>query len=90
MRPRWKQPSLSIRPWPNAPSSACPTRNGAKLACAFVVVGDGYDEAELRAFLGERLARYKQPRTIVVIDELPLTAIGKIDKKVLEAWEQAQ
>ena len=57
---------------------------------AFVVAGHGYDEAELRAFLGERLARYKQPRTIVVIDELPLTAIGKIDKKVLEAWEPAR
>jgi len=56
---------------------------------AFVVVGDGYDEKDLRTFLGERLARYKQPRSIVVVDALPLTAIGKIDKKVLATWEQA-
>lgn len=50
---------------------------------AFVVVEEGYDEAALRAFLGERLARYKLPRSIVVIDAMPLTAIGKIDKKRL-------
>jgi len=55
---------------------------------AFLVVEDGFDEAELREFVGERLAKYKQPRSIVVIDKLPLTAIGKIDKKVLEVWEQ--
>ena len=34
-------------------------------------------------FLGERLAKYKLPRTIVLLDELPKTAIGKIDKKLL-------
>jgi fatty-acyl-CoA synthase len=56
---------------------------------AFVVAGDGFEEAELREFIGERLAKYKQPRSIVVIDKLPLTAMGKIDKKVLESWEQA-
>jgi acyl-CoA synthetase (AMP-forming)/AMP-acid ligase II len=55
---------------------------------AFLVVEDGFNEEELRDFVGERLAKYKQPRSIVVIDKLPLTAIGKIDKKVLEAWEQ--
>ena len=54
---------------------------------AFIVAGDDYDETDLRAFLGERLARYKLPRVIEVIDALPLTAIGKIDKKVLEARE---
>ena len=55
---------------------------------AFVVVADGFEEADLQAFVGERLAKYKQPHSIVVLDALPLTAIGKIDKKILEAWEQ--
>jgi len=50
---------------------------------AFLVVANGYDEEDLRAFLSERLARYKLPRSIVVLDALPLTAIGKIDKKLL-------
>ena len=64
-----------------------PHETWGEVGRAFVVVEDGYDEAALRAFIGERLAKYKQPRSIIVIDALPLTAIGKIDKKVLEAWE---
>ena len=55
---------------------------------AFVVVTAGYDEEDVRAFLSERLARYKLPRTIVVVEALPLTAIGKIDKKLLASTEQ--
>jgi len=54
---------------------------------AFLVVEDGYSEDELRAFLLERLAKYKLPRSIVVLDALPLTAIGKIDKKLLTSKE---
>jgi acyl-CoA synthetase (AMP-forming)/AMP-acid ligase II len=51
------------------------------------VVEPGYDEEALRAWLAERLARYKLPRSIVIVDALPLTAIGKIDKKLLAAME---
>ena len=54
---------------------------------AFLVVEEGFSEEELRTFLGERLARYKLPRSIVLLDKLPLTAIGKLDKKQLESWE---
>ncbi len=57
---------------------------------AFLVVDEGYDEADLKAFLDERLARYKLPRSIVVLDEMPLTAIGKLDKKRLEQYEETQ
>mgnify|MGYP000532502064 CR=1 FL=1 len=64
-----------------------PHETWGEVGRAFIVVGEGYDEAALRAFLQERLARYKLPRVIEVIDALPLTAIGKIDKKVLEARE---
>ena len=66
-----------------------PHETWGEVGRAFIVVEDGYEEEDLQTFIGERLARYKQPRSIVVIDALPLTAIGKIDKKVLEAWEQA-
>lgn len=54
---------------------------------AFVVGDDGFDAAELQLFLDERLARYKIPRSIVVLDAIPLTAIGKIDKKLLASEE---
>jgi acetyl-CoA synthetase len=38
---------------------------------------------EIRAFVGERLAWYQAPREIVFIDELPLTATGKIIRRDL-------
>ena len=43
------------------------------------------DEAELRAFLGERVARWWLPDEIRVIESLPKTSVGKFDKKVLRA-----
>jgi fatty-acyl-CoA synthase len=55
-----------------------------------VVVSDGYDEDKLRAFLAERLARYKLPRSIIVLEAMPLTAIGKLDKKLLETQELSE
>lgn len=54
---------------------------------AFLVVEDGYVEADLKTFLSERLARYKLPRSIIVLDALPLTAIGKINKQQLATTE---
>ena len=46
---------------------------------------DDFSEEEFLAFMGERVAKYKLPRSVVLLDELPLTAIGKIDKKLLAA-----
>jgi acyl-CoA synthetase (AMP-forming)/AMP-acid ligase II len=41
--------------------------------------------ADLRAFAGERLASYKLPDDVIVVDELPLTPGQKIDRKALTA-----
>ena len=38
---------------------------------------------EVRAFVGERLAWYQAPREVVFVDELPLTATGKIMRREL-------
>jgi fatty-acyl-CoA synthase len=38
---------------------------------------------DLLAFLRERLAHYKVPKSVVFVDALPKTGAGKIDKKVL-------
>jgi len=54
---------------------------------AYLVVTEGYTEVQLRTFLAERLAKYKLPHSFVVLDALPLTAIGKIDKKLLASTE---
>ena len=64
-----------------------PHETWGEVGRAFVVVSVGYSEEELRAFLAERLARYKLPRSIIVLEALPLTAIGKLDKKLLAAME---
>ena len=64
-----------------------PHETWGEVGRAFLVVDKGYDEADLKAFLDERLARYKLPRSIVLLDELPLTAIGKLDKKLLAKYE---
>ncbi len=52
-------------------------------ACLVIKDGEGLDEDAFRGFLAERLARFKLPLEIVVLAELPKTAIGKVDKKAL-------
>jgi benzoate-CoA ligase len=49
---------------------------------AFVVLKNGQTvtEAELKAFVKDRLAAYKYPRFIEFVDELPKTATGKIQR----------
>ncbi|MDA8356312.1 MAG: class I adenylate-forming enzyme family protein [Actinomycetota bacterium] len=38
----------------------------------------------LRSFAAERLARYKLPDDLLVVDRLPLTAMDKVDRRALE------
>ena len=56
---------------------------------AFVVLKDGAsaDEAELKAFVKDRLAPYKYPRFIEFVAELPKTATGKIQRFKLRELE---
>jgi acetyl-CoA synthetase len=42
---------------------------------------------EIRAFVGERLAWYQAPREIRFVDELPLTATGKIMRRELRGQQ---
>ncbi len=53
---------------------------------AFVVLEDGQDvkEDDLKAHVKSNLARYKVPREIVFMDELPRNATGKLLKRELE------
>lgn len=52
---------------------------------AVVVAKPGHriDLADLERWCAERLADYKRPRRIVVVDELPRNAMGKVLKRVL-------
>jgi len=59
---------------------------------AFVVprAGATVDEDELIAWARERMANYKVPRSVEVVDELPLNATGKVLKYVLRERALAQ
>ncbi|WP_405502417.1 (2,3-dihydroxybenzoyl)adenylate synthase [Streptomyces anulatus] len=67
---------------------AAPDPDFGERAVAFVVpAGErSPDRRELAAFLADRgLAAYKAPAEVRTIDAMPLTPVGKIDKKVLAA-----
>ena len=59
---------------------------------AFVKLGQGQslDEAELKAFLGDKLSPIEMPEYIEFRDELPKMLIGKLLKKELAAEEAAK
>jgi acyl-coenzyme A synthetase/AMP-(fatty) acid ligase len=50
---------------------------------AAVVLAQAADPAELRAFVGERLARFKVPKAVEVADDLPRNASGKLLRREL-------
>src|SRR3954447_12732914 len=52
-------------------------------ACVVPCEGADLDADELRSFLSERVAKWWVPDRIEFIDEVPKTAVGKFDKKVL-------
>ncbi|MEV6771138.1 acyl-CoA synthetase [Nocardia sp. NPDC051030] len=58
---------------------------GARLK-AFVVIHDGhvFTEAEVKDFVKTNLARYKVPREVVFLEELPRNPTGKVLKRKLE------
>ena len=49
------------------------------------VPGGSVNESELIAFAAERLAGFKKPRSLSFIDELPMSATGKVLKRELRA-----
>jgi 2,3-dihydroxybenzoate-AMP ligase len=64
---------------------AMPDATLGEKACAFVVPqGDGVTLAELKRFLVERgVADYKQPDGLKIVESLPRTNLGKINKAAL-------
>lgn len=60
-------------------------RSGPRLIAYLATPGTELSVAEVRAMLATRLPRYLVPHRIVVLDELPLTAHGKVDERALVA-----
>ena len=63
---------------------------GEKRLVAYLVLRQelGLLGSELRSFLIEKLPEYMIPTTYIVLDELPLNANGKVDRRALPAPEQ--
>lgn len=52
---------------------------------AFIVSAAGFDEAELVARCREEMATYKRPKAYCRCESLPMTSLGKVDKKAMKA-----
>jgi 2,3-dihydroxybenzoate-AMP ligase len=68
---------------------AMPDRSSGEAVCLYAVARAGavLTLDGIRSFLDRRgLARYKLPDRLEVVDELPLTAVGKVDKSALREW----
>jgi acyl-CoA synthetase (AMP-forming)/AMP-acid ligase II len=59
------------------------------LACVVIDEGASLTVDDLRAFLGEHVARWQVPERWAFIVEVPKTSVGKFDKKVLRARHEA-
>jgi len=70
-----------------------PERPGSEIVKAYIQLdpafgADGNEEAlkeDIKAWAKDKVAPYETPKIIEIIEQMPLTAVGKIDKKVLRA-----
>lgn len=63
----------------------CPDEEWGERVAAVVVLnqGEAASASDLIAYCRERLAPYKSPKSIVLQDNLPLNAMGKVQKAIL-------
>ncbi len=61
---------------------------GKRLRAFVVLADDSVSEDDLKGWVKQNLARYKVPREIVLLDELPRNATGKVLKRELAHWDE--
>ena len=68
-----------------APSSACRTATWARQSSGLIVVepGQSPDLEQIMEAMQATLARFKQPRRLIVVPELPRNAMAKVQKNIL-------
>jgi long-chain acyl-CoA synthetase len=68
-----------------------PDRPGSEIVKAYIQVDPDFNydgdaeklKADITAYAKEQCSPYEVPKVIELIDEIPLTAVGKVDKKML-------
>lgn len=72
-----RHPSISV-----AAVVGIPDERMGEVGCAFIIprAGETIDPEEVIAWARERLANYKVPRRVIVVDQLPMNASGKVLK----------
>jgi len=75
-----------LRRHPAVADAACfgvPDAKYGEVVAAAVVVRESTEPRELVAFCRERLAQFKVPNVLHVVDSLPKTATGKVQRAKL-------
>ncbi len=62
--------------------------SGTKRLVGYVVAGETLTTSELREYMLERLPEYMVPSGFVQLEELPLNANGKVDRRALPEYER--
>jgi len=83
----YQHPDIEFCAIVGVPDKKRPGNEIVKAVIQLTSEAKGKDEKQLEediiAFCRENKAPYKVPKIVEIIDEIPLTAVGKVDKKVL-------
>lgn len=85
----------ALRSHPAVAAAICagvPDKKWGEVPVAMVMLNAGTttDEAGLRAHCKNLLAAYKVPRSVAIEATIPLTPVGKLDRKALKSWFAAK
>ena len=61
---------------------------GEAVVAAVVVNDDKNDENQIIEFTKDKIAKYKQPKKIIFMDNLPRNSMGKVQKNLLRKNNQ--
>lgn len=85
----------ALRSHPAVAAAICagiPDKKWGEIPVSMVVLNPGQSatEADLRSHCKALLAAYKVPKTVAIEDTIPLTAVGKLDRKALKTYFTAK
>jgi len=85
----------ALRSHPAVAAAICagiPDKKWGEIPVSMVVLNRGQNatEADLRTHCKALLAAYKVPKIVAIEDAIPLTAVGKLDRKALKTYFSAR